>query len=432
MRSKYGIEIENILPNSLAKKSGLLPGDVLLSINSHPLNDIVDFMFYKSSGKLEIEFKRKGSYKKMQIATIDEGNLGLTLKPFKIKTCNNHCLFCFVKQLPKGLRKSLYIKDEDYRMSFLYGNYITITNLSMNDRKRIIDQRLNPLYVSVHTTNKSLRNKILGNSRASDIMKELKYFSDRKIRMHIQIVLCPGFNDKKELQSTIKDIHKFYPYVSSIAVVPVGLTKHRKLHLNPVTKEDALRTIEIVESFQKKFKKKHGDPVVYCSDEFYIKAELPFPKLKDYGNLPQLENGVGMVPLFINQSKKIKIPETFLKKKKFLTFTGVSFYPFLKKFIKRLSEKENIQINVIPIENKFFGTSITATGLLTGRDVIKALHDNTDSYELLIAPNNVLKEDEDVFLDNVSLKDIEEAIGLKTVRTDGTPQGLIDTIASVD
>jgi NifB/MoaA-like Fe-S oxidoreductase len=220
--------------------------------------------------------------------------------------------------------------------------------------------------------------------------------------------------------------------VSSIAVVPVGLTKHRKLHLNPVTKEDALRTIEIVESFQKKFKKKHGDPVVYCSDEFYIKAELPFPKLKDYGNLPQLENGVGMVPLFINQFKKIKIPETFLKKKKFLTFTGASFYPFLKKFIKRLSEKENIQINVIPIENKFFGTSITATGLLTGRDVIKALHDNTDSYDLLIVPDNVLKEDEDVFLDNVSLKDIEEAIGLKTVRTDGTPQGLIDTIASVD
>lgn len=432
MRSKTGIGIESAVSGSLAEKSGLCPGDVLLSINSHPLNDVIDFMFHKNSNKLDIEFKRNSVINKIQIIKENENDLGLTIKPFKVRICRNNCIFCFVKQLPKGLRKTLYIKDEDYRLSFLYGNYITISNLDQNDRKRIIDQRLSPLYISVHTTNRSLRNKMLGNLRATDIMKELKYFSDNKIRMHIQIVLCPGYNDEKELQNTIKDIYKFYPYTTSVAVVPVGLTMHRKLHLNPVTKEVAVKTIGIVESFQKRFKKKHGDPIVYCSDEMYIKAELPFPKLKEYGSLPQIENGVGMVPLFINQSKKIKIPKSIPHKKKLLTFTGTSFFPFLKKFTDRLSEKEDIHIDVISVENRFFGPSVTVTGLLTGRDIIKSLHDNTDSYEILIVPDVVLKEDEDILLDNVSLKDIEEATGIKTVKTDGTPQGLIDTMVNLN
>jgi len=432
MRSKTGIDIENVMPGSPAERSGLCPGDTLLSINSHPLNDVIDFMFHKNSDKLDMEFKRNSVNNKIQIVKENEIDLGLTIKPFRVSTCKNNCIFCFVKQLPKGLRKTLYIKDEDYRLSFLCGNYITISNLDPKDRKRIIDQRLSPLYISVHTTNRSLRNKMLGNLRAADIMKELKFFSDKKIRMHMQIVLCPGYNDEKELQNTIRDIYKFYPYATSVAVVPVGLTVHRKLPVNPVTKEDAVKTIEIVETFQKRFKKKHGDPVVYCSDEMYIKAELPLPKLKEYGSLPQIENGVGMVPLFINQSKKIKMPKSVSRRKKFLTFTGTSFYPFLKKFTDRLSEKENIHIDVIPVENRFFGSSVTVTGLLTGRDVIKSLHDNTDSYEILVVPDVVLKEDEDILLDNVSLKDIEEATGLKVVKTDGTPQGLVDTISGIN
>ncbi|RPI38405.1 MAG: DUF512 domain-containing protein, partial [Nitrospiraceae bacterium] len=355
---------------------------------------------------------------------------GITVRPFKIKTCRNNCIFCFVKQLPKGLRKSLYIKDEDYRLSFLYGNYMTLSNITPEDKKRIIEQRLSPLYISVHTTNRTLRNRMLGNPKAQDIMKELKFFSDNKIRMHIQIVFCPGFNDGRELQNTIKDIYKFYPYVSSIAVVPVGLTRHRKLALQPVAKDEALASIEIVESFQKRFRKKHGEQIVYCSDEMYIKAEKTFPPLTEYGALPQIENGVGMVPLFINQARKVRIPKGLPHKKKFLTFTGKSFYPYLMKFIKRLTEHDNVNITVIPIENEFFGGSVTVTGLLTGRDIIKALHDNTDSYEILIVPDVVLKEGDNVLLDEVSLTDIEEATGLKTAVTDGTPQGFIDTICA--
>lgn len=428
MRPRTGIEIESVFPGSPADNAGLTPGDVLLSVNSHPLRDAIDFMFFRSAARLLVEFSRGGEKNRVQIKTEDGSDPGITVKPFKVKTCRNNCIFCFVKQLPKGLRKPLYIKDEDYRLSFLYGNYMTLSNIDSCDRKRIVDQRLSPLYISVHTTNKSLRNKMIGNPRASDIMKELKFFSGKKIRMHTQIVLCPGFNDRAELQNTIKDLHKFYPYVSSVAVVPVGLTMHRKQQIDPVTKEDAIRAIEVVTPFQKRFQKKHGDPIVYCSDEMYIKSDFPFPHLKDYGSLPQIENGVGMVPLFLSQSRKIRVPKTIPQGAKFLTFTGISFYPFLKKFTDRLAEKENIHVDILRVENHFFGTTVTVAGLLTGRDVIKALHDNTDSYKVLLVPDVSLKEDEDMFLDNVSLKDVEEVTGLTTVRIESTPQGLLDAI----
>ncbi len=433
MRTKSGIEIESVLPDSPADKAGLKPDDILLSVNSHPLHDAIDFMFFRSGARLLVEFSRGGIKSRVQIKTDEGADPGITIKPFKVKTCKNNCVFCFVKQLPKGLRKPLYVKDEDYRLSFLYGNYMTLSNIDSCDRKRIVEQRLSPLYISVHTTNKSLRNKMIGNPRASDIMKELKFFSGKKIRMHTQVVLCPGFNDGIELQNTIKDLYKFYPYVSSVAVVPVGLTMHRKQQIDPVTKEDAQRAVEIVAPFQKRFQKKHGDPIVYCSDEMYIKANINFPNLKDYGSMPQIENGVGMVPLFLSQSKKIRLPKTISQDaRNILTFTGTSFYPFLKKFIDRLAEKEGLHVDVLPVENNFFGKTVTVTGLLTGRDIIKTLHDNIDSYKVLLVPDVALKECEDIFLDNVSLKDVEEATGLKAVRTEATPQGLIEAIGSLN
>ncbi len=432
MRPKYGIEIEGVLPGSPADNAGLKAGDILLSVNSHPLRDAIDFMFFRSAARLLVEFSRGGEKNRVHIKTEDGSDPGITVKPFKVKTCRNNCVFCFVKQLPKGLRKPLYIKDEDYRLSFLYGNYMTLSNIDTCDRKRIVDQRLSPLYISVHTTNKSLRNKMIGNPRASDIMKELKFFAGKKVRMHTQIVLCPGFNDGLELQNTIKDLYKFYPYVSSVAVVPVGLTMHRKQQLDPVTKEDALRAIEVVTPFQKRFQKKHGDPIVYCSDEMYVKAEIPFPVLKDYGSLPQIENGVGMVPLFISQARKVRFPKKPPACRNILTFTGSSFFPYLTKFINRVTEHIEANITVIPVENEFFGQSVTVTGLLTGRDIIKAVRDNEGSHEVLIVPDAVLKEGDDLFLDNVSLNDVEDATGLRTVLTDGTPQGFIDTIANDD
>jgi putative radical SAM enzyme (TIGR03279 family) len=428
MRANDRIEIEAVAVDSPAEKAGLREGDLILSINSSPVHDVIDFMFNKGSDKLEIRFVRNALQHTVVVTIEGDEDLGITVRPFKIKTCRNNCIFCFVKQLPKGLRKSLYIKDEDYRLSFLYGNYMTLSNLTHNDRERIIKQRLSPLYLSVHTTNKSLRNRMLGNPQAQDIVKELQFFSDNKIRMHLQIVLCPGFNDSKELQKTIRDIYKFYPYVSSIAVVPVGLTRHRKLQLQPVTKDHALEAIAIVETFQKRWKKKHGEAVVYCSDEMYIKAEKTFPLLKEYGDLSQIENGVGMVPLFIDQAKKIRFPKALPKKKNFITFTGTSFYPYLNKFIGRIIEHDGIHIKVVPVANDFFGLSVTVTGLLTGRDVIRALKDHAGPGEILIIPEVVLKEGENIFLDDVSLEDVEDATGLKIRVTDGTPQGFIDTV----
>jgi len=427
MPTKAGIEIESVRSGSPAERAGLRPGDLLMSWGGEPLHDVIDFMFHACGPKTEIRYIREGSVCTTEVEPGEEGT-GITFQPFRVRTCRNNCVFCFVKQLPRGLRRSLYVKDEDYRLSFLYGNYTTLSNMSAADRKRIVRQRLSPLYISVHATNRSLRNRMLGNPRGGDIMKDLKFFAEHKIRMHTQIVLCPGYNDGKELQKTVSDLHRFYPYIASIAVVPVGLTMHRRQELSPVTAEDAAKAVSLVEAFQKRFRKKHGEPIVYCADEMYIKAGRPFPPLKDYGALPQIENGVGMVPQFLSQARKARPSGRPDRKTEYVTFTGASFFPYLKRFAERLVEKEAVHLAVLPVENRFFGTTVTVAGLLTGRDLLKTLQDFADSYRVLLVPDVALREDEDVFLDDVTLKDIEEATGLKTVRIGSTPQGLLDAL----
>lgn len=428
MQAEHGIKIDNIYPGSLAEKSGFIPGDILLSVNSHKLRDPIDFIFFGTDDSLDIEVKRGGKKMNIHVDRKESEEFGADFRPFKVMTCKNNCIFCFVKQLPKGLRKTLYIKDEDYRMSFLYGNYITLSSMTKEDRRRIIEQRLSPLYISVHSTNRTLRNRLLGNAKATDILKELKFFTDNKIRFNLQVVLCPGYNDGEELQQTVSDLYRFYPYVLSIAVVPVGLTIYKKHSIRPVEKADAEHALKIIESFQKRFRKKHGNPVIYGADELYLKAERSFPPLREYGDLHQIENGVGMVPLFMNQAKKLKLPKTFQLKKKILTFTGTSFYPFLKKSIERLSEKENLTIiDTVPVENKFFGASVTVAGLLTGRDVIKAVSDKIEGHEIILIPDVVLNE-ENIFLDNITLNDMEEALGIHARKIKSTPEGLIKGI----
>jgi putative radical SAM enzyme (TIGR03279 family) len=428
MQTEHGLTIESVKPGSLAEKSGLLRGDMILSVNSHRLRDPIDFVFHSADNHLSIEVKRDG--KKMNLEIDREGGreFGVDFKPFRIMTCRNNCIFCFVKQLPKGLRKTLYVKDEDYRMSFLYGNYITLCNLSKEDKRRIVEQRLSPLYISVHSTNRAVRNKLLGNAKGPDILKELKFLTDNKVRLNIQIVLCPDYNDGRELYHTIGNLYRFYPYILSIAVVPVGLTIHKKQNVRPVKKEDAENAIQIIESFQKRFMKKHGNPIVYAADELYLKAERSFPPLREYGELHQIENGVGMVPLFVNQARKLKISRTLPRKRKFVTFTGVSFYPFLKKFIDRVAEKENLHVDVCRVENHFFGSSITVGGLLTGRDVIRTILDRTDGHDVILVPD-VMLDREDRFLDDIALKDLETALNVSARKVICTPEGLVKGIA---
>jgi len=424
-----GAKIERIEPGSPAEAAGIKPGDVLHSVNGHKIRDLIDYMFYGDDPELKLSLSRNGKKYTAEIELEEPEDPGIRLAHFKVHTCKNKCIFCFVSQLPKGLRRTLYVRDEDYRMSFLYGNYVTLSSLTAEDRKRIVTQRLSPLYISVHATDRSVRNNVLGNPRAADIMKELKYLKDNKIRMHTQVVLCPSVNDGEVLTKTIKNLYSLYPYVVSIAVVPVGLTEHGRKMPAPVTKEDAEAALKTIETFQKRFKKKHGELIVFASDEMYIRAERPFPALKDFGELPQIENGVGMVPAFTSRARRMKL-DLKPSRKRFRLFTGVSFYPYLKRFAERI-EKAGADISVEAVENTFFGRSVTVTGLLTGRDVIKSISKVARKGDVLIVPDVALK-DGTIFLDDVTVADLEKALGIKARVVESTPDGLIEGLNNED
>ncbi|VAX28829.1 PDZ domain protein [hydrothermal vent metagenome] len=412
-------------PDSPAYRAGIRPGDMLLTVNRKRIHDSIDLVFYTDDLELNISVKRKDRIIRTTIIRDEGEDLGIELRPFRIKTCRNRCVFCFVSQLPKGLRRSLYIKDEDFRMSFLYGSYITLSNITPAEKKRIIEQRLSPLYISVHSTDRETRNTLLGNNNATDIMKELKWLAKNRIRIHVQIVLCPGYNDGDKLVSTINDLHKFYPYVSSIAVVPVGLTRHRKSPLKPVGKDVALETVAIISDFQKRFMKKHGDALVYGSDELYIRAEKKFPPLKYYGEFPQIENGVGLVPLFLHKAARIKSVKS-PSGQRFLAVTGVSFYPFLSRFIERLNSR--VCVDVIPVVNRFFGETVTVAGLLTGRDIIQSVADVSSDYDVLLLPDVIFRDGQDLLLDDTTVEELERILRIRVRVIDPTPRGLINAL----
>ncbi|MDX9714780.1 MAG: DUF512 domain-containing protein [Dissulfurispiraceae bacterium] len=428
-KSSCSVEIDEVFEGSPAALAGVMPGDRIFEINGNRVKDVIDLMYYGNDECVELKIKR-GSDKKVLNLRADEhgsGNIGISLKPLSVKTCRNNCIFCFVSQLPKGLRRSLYVKDEDYRMSFLYGNYITLTNISEADKKRIVEQRLSPLYISVHATETSVRNRMLGNPKAADVLKELKFFARSKIRMHAQVVLCPGFNDGKILQKTIADLYKMYPYVVSIAVVPVGITEHRKKALRPVDRDDALAALDIINRLQQRFRRKHGEHIVFAADELYIKAGQPIPPLKEYDELHQIENGVGLVAQFISQSRKVKMPEA-KSGRRYIAVTGTSFYPFLNKFGDRI-KKQGFNLDVLAVQNFLFGKGVTVAGLLTGRDIIRALAGNVSKSDTVIIPDIMLKEGDKVFLDDLSVKDIGEMLNTKIAVIRSEPEALVNFIS---
>lgn len=416
--------IEEVDPGSPAGEGGIVQGDRLVSLNDQPVRDMIDLLYHAREGINEFGLQREDRRVTCGI-NLERGGMsrsGLSLRHPKVKTCRNKCIFCFVSQLPRRLRPSLYVRDEDYRMSFLYGNYVTLTNLSAADKARIVAQRLSPLYISVHSTEPAVRSVMLGNSDAGEILKEIRFFADSRIRMHTQIVLCPGYNDGIHLAKTISDLYRFYPHVSSVAVVPVGLTMHRKKQLRPVEREDALGALQTIQRFQTRFRRKHGEFIVYASDEMYIKAGLPFPPLSSYEDLPQIENGVGMVPLFMHQARRLKMPQ-FSAATRFVTFTGTSFFPYLAKVVDRM-RKAGADIEAVAVANRLFGESVTVAGLLSGRDVMGELSGMTQPRDVLLIPDVVMKEGDEIFLDDVSRKDVEDVLGLRAVIIESTPQGL--------
>jgi putative radical SAM enzyme (TIGR03279 family) len=415
--------INSIAEESIAQRSGFEQGDMIISMNGHPVQDVVDYMYFSKDDHIEFKIRRGSRVYKLRVAKKDKNDIGIEIRPFRIRTCRNKCVFCFVNQLPKGMRKTLYLRDDDYRMSFLYGNYITLTNLKSSDKKRIFAQRLQPLYISVHSTNNDIRRKMLGNPKAPDILNEIRELASHRIKIHSQIVLCPGINDGEELLQTIKDLQKFYPYIASIAVVPVGLTKYKGGSLRPVEKSNAEEVIDSIHRLRRRFRKRHGDPLVYLADEFYIKAGAPFPSTKEYGDFPQIENGVGMVKHFQNLMKKVRIPKK-IEPLRAAVFTGAAFMPYLEEFLKKLNDLEGLTLDLFKVENRLFGQMVTVAGLLSGKDILKTIVGKSKA-DCLLVPDVVLRDGEDIFLDNVTVKDMEESLGMRVKVVGSTPAGLI-------
>jgi putative radical SAM enzyme (TIGR03279 family) len=408
------LEIVHILPGSTAEELGLQTGDVLDSLNGKEVHDVIGYRFLVADDRVIVSFHTKdGKSRRLFIEKDPDDNLGLEFSPFRITRCHNRCIFCFVDQMPAGCRKSLYIKDDDFRASFLHGNYITLGALSENDWGRIFRERLSPLYISVHTTDHSLRTFMLGNKKAPDILASIKRLASEGILMHTQIVLCPGINDGDHLQKTLNDLSGLFPAVLSIAVVPVGLTSFRKklFYLRSFTRSEARAVIERIARLGSWFKRKLGTRLVFASDEFFIKAGEPFPPLSFYEELPQIENGVGMVSEFLRDISRTRIPKKAAPIRLTLV-TGVSFGGILKRALERLRMVEGPRLRLVIARNGYFGPSVTVAGLLTGQDILHALKGKRLG-DLVLIPSSALKENEDLFLDDMRLTQLEQALSVK-------------------
>ncbi len=405
--------ISEILEDSIAQELEFEKGDKILSINGEKPQDMIDYRYMMCSEDVEIEIeKTNGEIEVFEIEKDFDEDLGVVFESAvfdRIKPCTNHCIFCFVDQQPKGLRKSLYIKDDDYRLSYLQGTYVTLTNLTEKDKKRIEQLHLGPLYVSVHTTNPDLRSKMLNNPKAANILEDLKWLKNADIPIHAQIVLCPGYNDGEELEKTLKDFEKFKSIIQSVAIVPVGITRFHKNDLKTLTKENALHVIKQVEDFNKKVKKH----LAMASDEFFLKADYPIPDKKYYGSFSQLEDGVGALRLLIDdfEKRKKKLPKKLAKSVKYTFAVAQSSINVFKDIVDTLNSIENFNGEIVELKNEFFGSNVTVAGLITGQDLINQLKEK--DIENLVIPSIMLREFTNDFLDNVTLAQAEKELGCK-------------------
>lgn len=408
------VKIKSVKKLSACGLRGINSGDLLLSVDGNEIEDVLDYDFYMSSGRVSLDFLCGD--KKKTVKTTKE-KCGLEFETYlmdKQQGCKNKCIFCFIDQLPKGMRKTLYFKDDDSRLSFLFGNYITLTNISEHEIERIIKMHISPVNISVHTMNPELRVRMMKNPKAGECLKIIKRFADAGIKMNTQLVLCPGFNDGEELKYSLSELAKLYPAVSSIAAVPVGLTKYRDglEPLTPFTKETAGKVIDIMEGFGEKFKAENGTRLCFPADEFYLKAERPLPDDEFYEDYPQIENGVGMWTSFKSDYQdyfdNLNGNSSLLKEKTVSFATGAAAYPLICDFAKKLTENiPQIKVNVYKIKNEFFGESITVAGLITGRDLIGQLKGKDLGQTLFISSNMIIgsyqEENENIFLDDVTL-----------------------------
>lgn len=409
-------EIKKITPDSIAEELGIVEGDLLMTINDQKITDIIDYLFLTSDEyvELEIESHLTGEVVIYEVEKEFDEDIGISFKnPLldEARNCSNNCIFCFVDQLPQGMRKSLYFKDDDSRLSFMQGNFVTLTNVNYDQLERIVRYRISPINVSVHTTDPKLRTEILRNRYAGDILEKMSILAEGNIEMNAQIVLMPGINDGKYLQKTIDDLAKLHPQVESIAIVPIGLSRFRKnlVHLDTFTKNQSQDLIKQIEEIQNRMLERHGTRFVYLSDEFYMVAENPIPDNAFYENYIQLENGVGLLRKFYDGiASNRNLFKTRLNRK-YLMLTGT----IAEKWLNRIIEDFALEgLEVRAITNRFFGEKITVSGLITATDIMDQIKD-ASSYEGIIIPDVMLKSDEDIFLDDITLSELESHMGLK-------------------
>ncbi len=421
-----------VLQGSVGEELGIEKGDVLVSVNGEPVEDVFDWRALISEESFTLLIRKpSGEEWEIEVELDEDEEMGLVFENdlmSNYRSCSNRCIFCFIDQMPKGMRKTLYFKDDDSRLSFLQGNYITLTNMRDREIRRIIRYRMEPMNISVHTTDPELRVRMLGNRRAGDVLRYLDDLYEAGITMNGQIVLCKGWNDGEALTKTLKDLLRYAPLMQSVSVVPVGLTKYREglTKLEPFTKEDAERVISQIEEIQKDALRQYGMHFVHASDEFYITAEREFPKAKEYDGYPQLYNGVGMARLLLNEAEaevhRLRKDGQHLKR---VFATGMAAAPLLQKVALMVDEKFPGHDNrIVAIRNDFFGEHVTVAGLVTGQDLIKQLQ-GIDHDSTLFLPNCMLRSGEDVFLDDVTRKELEEALHVKTAVLQGSGATLV-------
>lgn len=432
------VVIAEVLQGSVADKAGIKPGDTLISINGHTIEDVLDYRFYLTEERLSLICERDGKSRETVVCKAEYEDIGLEFDTYlmdKQRHCKNHCIFCFIDQMPKGMRESLYFKDDDARLSFLFGNYITLTNLSDRDVERIIEMHISPVNISVHTTNPGLRVKMMKNPRAGESLKLIKRLADAGITINCQLVLCPGINDGPELIRSLIDLGALYPGVQTVSCVPVGLTDHREglYPLTPYDKSSAAEVIRIIDTFSEGFTQMHGTRTAYASDEFYLTAGLPIPDASFYGDFAQLENGVGMLSLLRSEVEAaLSDQDGDSRSRRVSIATGVAAHPFLNGLVDEIQKKwHTVECTVYPIINDFFGHKITVAGLLTGRDIIAQLKDKPLGDELLLS-SSMLRDGTDVFLDDVTLPEMEKALGIpiRVVENDG--YAFVDAVIGED
>ncbi len=429
-------KVANVIPGSPAYYAGLEPGDIILEINGHELKDIFDYYYFSDEEDPVLTIvDEEGIVHEVEIEKYEGEDLGVTFENGLLddyRSCSNACMFCFIDQMPPGMRDTLYFKDDDTRLSFLQGNYVTLTNMKEEELDRLIAYHLDPINISVQATDPDVRRKMLNNRFAGDILSKIKKLHDADIRMNSQIVLCKGVNDGEILEKSIRELIAFYPNMESLSVVPVGLSKFREglYPLEPFTKEEACEVLDTIERWQDFAVSKYGHPFVQAGDEWYLLAQRPLPEADRYDGYNQLENGVGMLRLLMDEfAEGLEESECRDEKEHYLSIaTGKLAAPYIRKLTEDLTEKyPNYHISVYTIINEFFGERITVSGLITGTDLKKQLKDK-DLGERLLLTSSMLRSGENVFLDDITVEELEETLQVSIDIVESSGQDLVESI----